>query len=447
MTYRKTSCGTGLHRGPQSYTENYPRGTFRVSAKLCAIISFFAYFLVTSSYSQSTPKPGVIDASSFDFSQKRLNLSGSWIWYDNKLLLPSQIAGADGVPVEFPGTWNNRRANESGQGYATYSLNIIVSHGSEQLALDMPDVYSSYILFVNGNEVARNGTPGKTFETTVPQWMPQVVPLELKSDTVRIVLQVSNFNHYKGGVKEQIALGTETVFTQKQFLSTAGKAAAVALLFLVALVFLVIYLRSGRKIIVVYFSLLCISWAIRSLFSNDYLITQVYPDINWNLLLRVEYLTLYLTMIWAILFICELFKNEGNLVMKYLLVAFNCGFAIYTLITEPVEFTRLLPLYLGSAGVLLLYGAAIVLMALINQRRGATYVAASVLLGIVLFAYDIFTYEGWFSYNSVLLSAGYLVMFLLTGVASLSYLEIVKGTSSATTMLTYEDLYGKERES
>lgn len=404
----------------------------------------FAFFITISCFSQSSPKPGVIDATGFDFTKGRLNLSGSWIWYDNKLLLPSQIADADGVPVQFPGTWNDRRTNESGQGYATYELKVILPHGSQQLALDMPHAYSSYTLFANGKEVASNGTPGKNFETTVPQWRPQAVPLNLKSDTLQIVLQVANFNHYKGGVKEPIMLASESIFTQKQFLSTAGKSAAVALLFILALVFLVIFLRTGRKIIVIYFSLLCITWAVRSVFSNDYLITQLYPDIDWNMMVRVEYITLYLTMIWAILFICRLFKAEGNRVMKYLLVVFNCGFVIYTLITQPVEFTRLLPLYLIIAGVLLVYGAGVVLVALINERRGATYLTVSVLLGLAIFSYDIFTYEGWFSYNSMLFSAGYLAIFLLMGGALLLHLDIVKGTSGATTTLTYEDLYGKE---
>jgi hypothetical protein len=402
------------------------------------------YFFIFNCFGQSSPKPGIIDATAFDFGKGRLNLGGSWIWYDSKLLSPSQLGDADGLPVEFPGTWNDRRANESGQGYATYVVKVILPHGTQQLAVDMPDIYSSYILFVNGKELARNGTPGKSYETTVPQWRPQLVPLDLKKDTLQLVLQVANFNHYKGGVKEPITLGAESMFAQKEFLSTAGKSAAVALLFILAVVFMVIFFRSGRKIIVIYFSLLCITWAIRSIFSNDYLITQLYPDINWNVMVRVEYITLYLTMIWAILFLCQLFKAEGNQVMKYLLVAFNSGFAVYTLLTQPVEFTRLLPLYLITAGVLLVYGAGVVLVALINERRGATYLTVSVMLGLAIFSYDIFAYEGWFSYNSVLFSAAYLIIFLLTGGALLIHLDIIKGASSATTMLTYEDLYGEE---
>jgi hypothetical protein len=414
---------------------------------LRSFLLVLASLLVTNCFSQTTPKPGVIDATTFDFANKRLNLSGTWIWYDGKLLLPGELKDADGVPTEVPGTWNERRANGNGQGYATYALNVIVPHVSEQLALDIPDIYSSYILYANGVEVTRNGTPGKTGETTTPQWRPHVAPLNITDDTLRLVLQIANFNHNKGGMKEAIRLGSASALAQKEFLSMSGKAMAVGLLFALAIVFLGVYFRHGRKIIVIYFSLLCVTWAIRSLFSNDYMITKIYPDFNWNTMVRIEYITLYLTMVWAILFLCRLFKNERNQVVKYLLVVFNCGFVVYTLLTPPVEFTQLLTLYLVTAGVLLVYGAGVVLVALINERKGATWLTISVMLGLVIFSYDIFTYEGWFTYNSLVFSAGYLVIFLMMGAALLLHLEIIKGARTQTTMLTYKDLYGEETES
>lgn len=402
--------------------------------------------IVSNCFSQSSPqpaRPGIVDVSNVDFTDTRLNLNLSWIWYDNKLLLPSELDNHEGVPVEFPGIWNERRTSESGQGYATYALSIVLPSSASRLALDMPDLYSSYILFINDKEVARNGTPGKSAQTTIPQWRTQVVPIRATTDTIKLTLQVANFNHYKGGVRESILLGSEDAFSQKELVTLVAKTTAVGLLFILAIVFFVIYFRSGRKIVVIYFSLLCITWAVRALFSNDYLITRFYPDFDWTLMIRIEYITLYLTMIWAILFLCGLFVNEGNQVMKYILVAFNCSFAIYTMITLPIEFTRLLSLYLITAGVLLIYGAGVVLVALINERKGAVYLTISILLGLMIFTYDIFTYEGWFSYNTILFSAGYFVMFLLTGGALLLHLNILKGTRTATTMLTYEDLYGK----
>lgn len=407
------------------------------------IVIFFLLLATIESYGQATPRPGLIDATSFDFASNQLNLGGSWLWYDNKLLHPSELKNNDGVPTEVPGTWNERRATKSGQGYATYSVTVVVPRASEELALDIPQIYSSYVLFANGVEIARNGTPAKTADATKPQWKQMVVPLSLDNDTIRLTMQIANFNHHKGGIKEPIMLGSSSLLSQKEFLSMTGKAIAIGLIFVLAIGFLVIYFRSGKKI-VIYFSLLCITWAVRSSFSNDYMITKFYPDFDWSTMVRIEYITLYLTMIWSILFLCRLFKNEGNQVVKYILVAFNCGFIVYTVLSPPIDFTLLLPLYLVTAGVLLVYGAGIVLVALINERRGATLLTISVMLGLGIFSYDIFTYEGWFSYNSILFSAGYFVIFMLMGAALLLHLEIIKGTSTTTTMLTYKDLYGED---
>ncbi len=403
-----------------------------------------ASLIIINCFAQNASQPGVIDATTFDFGNNRLNLSGTWIWFDNKLLSPSEVKYSDGLPTEVPGTWNDRRTNESGEGFATYALTVIISPVSEALALEMPHMYSSYVLFANGKEITRNGTPGKTKETTIPQWRPHVIPITTESDTIRLVLQIANFNHHKGGLKEPILMSSASVLSQKEFLSMAGKAIAVGLLLVLAIGFVMVYLRYGRKKIVIYFSLLCVTWVIRSLFSNDYMITKFYPDFDWNTMVRVEYVTLYLTMIWAILFLSRLFHNEGNQVVKYILVVFNVGFVVYTLLSPPSDFTMLLPLYLITAGALLVYGAGIVLMALINERRGATFLTVTVMLGLAIYSYDIFTYEGWFSYNSVLFSAGYLVIFILMGFSLLLHLDIVKGGSTTTTMLTYKDLYGEE---
>jgi hypothetical protein len=404
----------------------------------------FATLLCFDCFSQTTPQPGVIDATTFDFEHKRLNLSGTWIWYDNKLLKPDELEFNNGVPTQVPGTWNECRANKSGQGYATYELTLILPPVAEQVSLEMPDMYSSYVLFANGKEITRNGTPGKTLETTTPQWRPRVIPLLYESDTVQLVLQIANFHHHKGGMKEPIMLGFASLLAQKEFLSLVGKAIAVGLLLILAIGFFIVYFRYGMKPVVIYFSMLCFTWVARSMFSNDYMITKFFPDFNWNLAVRIEYITLYFEMIWAVLFLVELFKNEGNRVVKYILVAFNLGFTIYTLVTPSVEFTTLLPLYLITAGVLLVYGAGVVLVALVNERRGATFLTISVMLGLLIYSYDIFAYEGWFSYNSVVFSSGYLVIFLLMGIALLLHLGIIKGNNTATTMLTYKDLYGEE---
>jgi len=211
------------------------------------------------------------------------------------------------------------------------------------------------------------------------------------------------------------------------------------------MVFLVIYLLQGFKKVVIYFSLLCFTWSVRSLFSNDYGFIYLFPDFNWATMVRIEYMTLYLTMMWAILYLVRIFTNEGSDLIKYFLVTLNGAFLAYTVFATPLEFTRLLPVYLVTSGIVLLYGAGVVLMALINERLGATFLTISVILGLLIFSYDIFTYEGLFSYNSLLFSAGYVVIFTLMGIALLIKLEIIKSTKKRSTLLTYKDMFGEQK--
>lgn len=393
------------------------------------------------SQGQPVATNGILDARSFDFSSDRLNLAGTWIMYDQQLLSPGDVHAAHGIPSTFPQTWNDVR--DDGQGVASYSLLILLGK-SQDLALDLPQIYSSYRLWVNEKLVAENGIPGRTRAETKPQWMPQTVSFHVDGDSMKVVLQIANFHHYKGGCKDPIYLGDASRMMGQHSVSVISKLIECGVLLVVGVIFLILYFQQGMKKVVIYFSLLCLTWSVRCMFSNDYTFISFFPDFNWTAMIRIEYISLYLTMMWAILYLGRVFTNEGSQIVKYLLVTLNGAFLAYSLFAAPSDFTKLLPIYLVTSAIVLVYGAGVVLLALINERLGATFLTISVVLGLITFSYDIFTYEGFFTYNSLLFSAGYIVIFLMMGVALLIKLDIIKTAHKPTTMLTYKDLYGDQ---
>ncbi|HNC31065.1 MAG TPA: hypothetical protein PKX08_13715, partial [Cyclobacteriaceae bacterium] len=65
-------------------------------------------------------------------------------------------------------------------------------------------------------------------------------------------------------------------------------------------------------------------------------------------------------------------------------------------------------------------------------------------LGLILFGYDMLVFEGYFQYyNAFLFSTGYLIIFVLMGIALLYHLKIFRGDGSAGT-LTFDDLYSSD---
>lgn len=407
------------------------------------VLPFLYLVLVTTAYAQEPlANKGFLDAQSTDLSQSKLALSGEWIHYENQLLEPTELKNPNSDIVIFPMLWNDPRDSKSGTGFGTYQLTVLLPANHQSLlALEIPQIYSSYKIWVNEKVVASNGITGKTKEETTAQWLPQTISFENTSDTLSVVIQIANFHHHNGGSKDPIYLGTGEALGQFHERAVTGNLAEAIVLTIIGIGFLIIFFLYNKQKVIMYFLLLCLTWALRSVFSNLYLAISYFPDFNWELMVKIEYLTLYLTMIWSILFLGRLFSHESSKIVKYFLVIGNIFFVVFTLVTPALTYTRWLPAYLALSVILIIYALVIVIMALINDRAGVQSVVVGVLLGLVLFAYDVIAYEGFLRYNAVIFSIGYLVIFSMLGVALLFHLRIFKSTSQADSVLTFDDLY------
>lgn len=407
------------------------------------VLAIFYVALVTTANAQEPlANKGFLDIRSINLAKSKVALSGEWFHYENYLITPAEIKNPNSDIAIFPKLWNDFRDSKSGTGFATYYLKILLPDNYESpLALEIPQIYSSYKIWVDGELVASNGVVGETKDDTTPQWLPQTVSFESTNDTLSVVIQIANFHHHNGGLKDPIYLGAGKKLSQFRSRAITGNFAEAIVLTVIGIAFLIIYFLYNKQKVIMYFLLLCLTWSLRSVFSNLYLAITLFPDFNWEVMVKIEYLTLYLTMIWAILFLGRLFYNESSKIVKYLLVIGNIFFAIFTIVTPALTYTRWLPAYLAFSAILIVYGMVIVIMALINDRAGGSSVIVGVLLGLILFAYDIIAYEGILRYNPVVFSVGYIIIFSMLGMALLFHLRIFKSTSQADNVLTFDELY------
>jgi len=397
------------------------------------------------SYSQTIDLPGSFIDARFWSENSSFPLAGSCHFFDGQLLNPEECRNASGEITNFPTLFNSRRANETGIGYATYSIVVAFKEShSREIGLALPQMYSSYRLWANGTLIAENGKVGKSMDDYLPQWKPQTVYIEVTGTTLNLVLQIANFHHAKGGVKEPIFMGTASKMQFKRMMATISNLTETVSLFLLSVLFFIIYFSRTKKSVTLYFALLCLTWSTRSMFSNMYLGIFYFPDFDWTTMVRIEYVTLYLTMIWAILFLSQIFQNEANIFFIYALVFCNVIFTIFTLFSSPFSFTGWLNVYLFASAILLMYGGFTVVRAWVNERVGSGLLTISVILGLNIFAYDIFVYEGFSSYDPLIFSLGYISIFLLMGWALSMHLGLTKSKASTTNRLTYDDLYKKE---
>jgi hypothetical protein len=399
--------------------------------------------LVKTGVSQSSlrAESGVLDARHWNF-EKRLPLSGYWVFHEGKLMLPGQADTLQGITQFFPAIWNEGDGDKQRTEYGTYVLRVLLPDSVQKLGLEIPQLYNSYILWVNGMKVASSGVVGKTVETTHPKWVHQTITFPHAEDTLVFVLQIANFHHHKGGSKAPILLGSAEGITKHLSRSVTINVIEAFILLLAGITFLAIYFTKKKRVIL-YFAMLSLTWAVRCLFSNLYPVVVFFPDIDWQLLVKTEYLTLYFAVLWAILFLHHLLDRLSHAALTYIIVTLNILFILYTLFTPVVMFSQWLSLYLAVAGIVVLYGGYLIVRALLAEHAGSWFLMGSILTGVIIFGYDILAYNTTFNYNYIFLSTGYLVIFLLTAMALLFHLGILKSKFQNKDVLTYEDFFQK----
>lgn len=368
-------------------------------------------FFVTTSFAQPVIEKGAIDLRQWDFQrQGTVRLDGKWGFYREQLLPPSPGSFKPTKFQQFPGLW------DEGQGFATYTADIIISSDITTLSMELPDMYTSYQLWVNGTEVANNGEVGTSRKETSPQWLPKTIVFPA-TDTLHVMLQIANFHHMRGGANDHIYLGLPDQLYQKRESAVITNIVLFSGLGFIGCFFVILFLFFRKEKAALYFAAICITWALRAVFTNLYLFSNWFPGIDWELMVKVEYLTLYLTMMWSLLYVGKLFPQDVNPVFKYSLIVLNSVFVLFTIATPAVTFTNLLPAYLFVAWLILGYVAYVVVRAIVYERAGAWFSATSVILGVVMFSYDMLTYEGFINFSPLLFNVGYLTIFLLNATA------------------------------
>lgn len=412
---------------------------------LLSCICFYA-----AAQSKNSAIKGVIDASHVNFKKNQtITLSGEWEFYWNKLLTSKNFETRGIRPgyIKVPSVWNDQfyKGEElSGQGYATYRLTVITSNAPKLLAIEIPNVYTSYKLFINQELIATNGMVGVTKQAYQPEWKPTLKAFNA-SDTLEVIVQVANFDHNRGGIHKPFVIGNfDSIATIREskvianMLLTGG-------LFALGCFFIAFYLFRAKQKSTIYFGLFCLLWAIRSVFSNIYLVSTFFDAFNWILALRIEYISLYLSVLFGILFLAKVFDPKESKLVKYAINIINGVFILLTLILPPVLFTMLLPAYQIFIVINLLYAVYVITKAVFDKRKDAWFSAISMLLGIGVLGYEIISYVWVLKVNYVFLNFGYLTVFFLNSLVLASRFvgAYIKAEQSETDKSSKLEIRGK----
>lgn len=357
---------------------------------------------------------GVIDLRQHNFAQK-VNLDGQWLFYWKQLIKPGDVPGK-GIPISFPSLWNGTELNGEklpSYGYATYTLTILLPKTKDILRISMPDVYSSYRLFLNGKVVAQNGTVTTSAKGYRAHWQYKAFNIHPGIDTLHLVLQISNFVHSKGGIKKPLVLGNKEVVELARQRDEAIDLLLTGCLFMGGLFFLGLYIFGNRDKATLLFSLYCIIFSYRLIGIDNYVLHTLIPDINFLLAMRLEYITLFTGIGLFGLYTRYLYPEDINKVVLNIFTTICFVFCFISLFFAPVIFSQLINPFLILMFFCLGYIPYIYYRAYRKKRPGSIYALISSVSLMFVFAISLFHYWGLIPQLQILTFFGYVSFFFL----------------------------------
>lgn len=376
-------------------------------------------FLPSAGFSQGhmlpRAKAGVIDLREQNLN-KKIALDGEWTFYWNQLVDPLDSIPRKGLNVEFPLKWNDLTVNGKklpAFGYATYKLTILLPQTKEVFRIDMPDVYCAYRLFLNGKEVAANGkvaTNAKDFE---PHWQYRAFDLPEGITQATLILQIANYVHSKGGIKDQIYIGEKKEIELERQREEAIDLLLTGCLFMGGMFFIGLYLMGNRDKAILLFSLYSIVYSYRIIGVDNYELHTVLPDLPWGLAVRLEYITLFLGIGLFGLYTRYLYPLDLNKNIVNLLCGICLLFSLSTIVLSPYYFSQLINPFLVVTVFCIAYTLYIYAIAYKRKRTGSNYALLSAVALMLVFAITLLYYWTLIPRLQFVSFCGYISFFFL----------------------------------
>ena len=359
---------------------------------------------------------GIIDLRQVDLELNSIPLNGQWAIYWKQLISAKDTAAVPAAFVPFPKLWKNTVIHDSilpSIGYASYTVIVLLPKHQNKLALQVPDTYAAYRLFVNGEEFCSNGTPDSTEQKSVPKWIERTVELINPGDTLRLVLQVANFWHSKGGPYKEIIIGDKTKLFQAKEINGAFDLVLMGCMLMGGLFFFGLFLFGRHDKSILYFALFFIIYTYRIVGARSYILHMLFPDIPWIVAIHLEYLSLFISVAFFILYTHYLYPEDTNKYVTRTQVWLCFILSIIVVVFPPVIFTQLInPFLLVMFGVIG-YAFYVYIKAMRNRRLGAGYALMSTgVVFLVLITINL-EYFNVVSAQKGILFAGYIGFFFL----------------------------------
>ncbi|MEN6439467.1 MAG: ATP-binding protein [Syntrophobacter sp.] len=337
---------------------------------------------------------GVLDLTGWDpCGDSPVPLDGEWEFYWEQLLTPDDFKGPR-LPEKtgyliLPSAWHHFRVADKKierTGYAT--LRLLMTPGPacrENLAVQLQEINSAYILWINGELFAQGGIVAKAADGEVPNPSLLVHEFQSRGSPIELVLQISNFHNRDGGVLASPRLGSAASVRSKLALRWGISLFFIGGLLAMGGYHLVLYCFRGKDNSPLYFGIYCLLWMGNFLASNssNWVIQLFFPEIPIQILDRISLICFIFSVPVGYRFFRSIYPREFSIHFQRPSDIAAAAFACCALLSPTPWLYGLIPAYYVVSILLILYCLFALYRAMREGREGAVFILAGfIVLGL-----------------------------------------------------------------
>lgn len=370
---------------------------------------------------------GNADLSNIHFEQGEVvTLDGQWEFYWNQLLTPEDFEGEITQPIDTyiktPGTWKGLYPKN---GVATYRLQLKYSASLKDPAFKTFGITTAYKIYANGKIMLEVGKVSEDSSIFRDGQGEHIIELPKDQQEIELIIQVANLNYDKGGLRESPIFGSKRVIEQNRMIQLVLQLFFSSGIFIFALYYLVLFLIENKNKTALFFSMLCLVTAVRSLLWGATPVLIFSDRIPSEVVAFINYLTGFNLIPIMILFVLSLFPMENKKLISCIILLPTLFFD-GLLFTSPEFMSSFTELLYSLILVQMIYTMWVMSKAVLNKREHSLLMFVAICVFILTVIQGVFRYIGVGRVNIH-------YMFIYGNFAVIMAMSIVQAKSQANT--------------
>lgn len=357
---------------------------------VCVLV--YALFNQTQEVPRPVAKNGTIDLRNWDFGNGSVRLNGDWTFHWDTLIDPAEPGYDSRTFMSVPGIWNGKPYGTipslPAQGCATYKLHVRLPDHGAMRSISILTVSNAYKFFIGDELVSSNGTVGATENVSKPEYSPRVITFMPDTNEITLTMQISNFDHCKGGFWLPVEFGDVQQVQASRDSRVLLEMFLFGCLFIMALYHFGLYVLRSKDTTSLFFGLMCAVISVRSLLTGEVLINHIFPGMDWHFARKLEYILTFTSPAIYVAFCRKLFPSEWNTWIYRAIEFFGLALCLFVVFTPTSIFTNTSYVFTGYAWIVGMITIWVFTKALRKKLEGAGIFLATTLFFLLTIVND-----------------------------------------------------------